>query len=106
MWYEYLYPRKIYFLGQWVWRWFNLVFLTYPKNLVWEPETDGKSGNFVAFILSQPVPYVIGPSEDGKRYSFYGPGLSAGYRMTLDAAASACEQHYQRIALGIHGILN
>jgi hypothetical protein len=106
MWYEYLYPRKVYFLGQFMWRWFNIIFMVYPKNLVWEPEFDGRSGNWVAFVLGKEVPYVVGPAPDGKQYSFYGPGLSSGYRMTMDAARAACERHYQRNALGINGIID
>ncbi len=106
MWYEYIFPRKIYFLGVFMWRWFNLIFMCYPKNLIWEPEFDGTTGNYVAFVLGQTVPYVVGPAEHGKGYCFYGPGLSFGYRMTIDAVRAACERHYQRVALGINGVLD
>jgi hypothetical protein len=51
-------------------------------------------------------PMLSVQAPDGKQYSFYGPGLSSGYRMTMDAARAACERHYQRNALGINGIID
>lgn len=105
MWYKYIIPRKVYFLGKPVWRWCNHMFISYPKELVWENEMDGKSKNFVAFVMGQSIPYAVEP--DGKNgYAFCGPGLPCGYRRTLDEAARACEQHYQRHFLKIDGILD
>lgn len=103
MWYKYLIPRKVVFLGRNYWRWFNLLIVAYPKNLVWEVESKGNC-NFCAYVLGKETPYVIAPSEDGQRYSFYGPGLPVGYRPTLETAALACSNHYRRNILAEDGI--
>lgn len=104
MWYKYIIPRKVYFLGKPAWRWCNHILIPYPKQLVWENGMDEKSKNFVAFVMGQDTPYAV-KHNDKNGYVFSGPGL-CGYRRTLGEAARACEQHYQRNFLKIDGILD
>lgn len=102
MWYKYIIPRRIEFLGANPFRWFNLVLLSYPKKLKWEKEKPG-SHDFRALIPLTEYQYIIGPCEQTNSWFCLGPDFNA-YRPSINEAAKACEQHYARKILKLQGL--
>lgn len=102
MWYKYIIPRRIEFLGANPFRWFNLVVFPYPTRLVWRKEKPGLR-NFYALIPLTESRYFIGPSEYGNTWVCVGPDLHT-YRASVGEAAKACEQHYARRLLKLEGL--